>query len=376
MKVGKAVGNTKQVTASKAFTIVELLIVIVVIGILAAITIVGYNAVINNANDKSVQSDISKLADSVKLLSLDNNNVPDGGATSSNTGDSTVLSGISFKPTIGSYDQTVANLYYCSGVINGTEEFTIVARSKSGNAYAYSSRSGVSSFSGYTWTSANNGVALCGVAGYTAPFNWSYGYSPAANYGWFAWAFNGEVLTNLVTNPSMETNSTGWAVYTGMNAPVRVATGGWAGSAYLSATGSNTSTSPRVYIDIPSNVGDVMSVSYHVRSDGQAATNGLMAIKSMSGLSELSTIVTKIVTWSPDASGWVLGTVTFTVPSGGDHVRLSLGVQSTANYTGTMGIDGVIAVVSANIPQYADGNTPRWSWTGTANNSTSTGPAL
>ena len=184
------VGNTKQAITSKAFTIVELLIVIVVIGILAAIIIVGYGAVINNANDKSVQSDISKLADSVKLLGLDNNNIPDGGATSSSTGDPTVLSGISFKPNIGSYDKTVANLYYCSGFINGTKEFSIVARSKSGNAYSYNSKSGVSSFSGYTWTSSSNGVALCGVAGYTAPFNWSYGYNPVLNYGWYSWASN------------------------------------------------------------------------------------------------------------------------------------------------------------------------------------------
>jgi prepilin-type N-terminal cleavage/methylation domain-containing protein len=42
------------------FTIVELLIVIVVIGILAAITIVAYNGIQDRANDTSVKSDYGK----------------------------------------------------------------------------------------------------------------------------------------------------------------------------------------------------------------------------------------------------------------------------------------------------------------------------
>ena len=41
------------------FTIVELLIVIVIIGILAAISIVAYNGVIGKANDSAVQQDLS-----------------------------------------------------------------------------------------------------------------------------------------------------------------------------------------------------------------------------------------------------------------------------------------------------------------------------
>lgn len=47
------------------FTIVELLIVIVVIGILAAITIVAYNGVQKRANDAKMQSDLSELKKAV-----------------------------------------------------------------------------------------------------------------------------------------------------------------------------------------------------------------------------------------------------------------------------------------------------------------------
>jgi len=50
---------------SKGFTIVELLIVVVVIAILAAITIVSYNGVQNRASDAAVKSE---LAQNVKLV--------------------------------------------------------------------------------------------------------------------------------------------------------------------------------------------------------------------------------------------------------------------------------------------------------------------
>lgn len=363
---------------SDAFTIVELIIVIVVIAILAAVIIVGYTAVIGNANDKSVQTDISKLADSIKLKSLDDDSIPAGGATSSNTGDSTILPGVTFKPNVGAYDTTVSNLYYCSGTLNGSDEFAVAARSKSGKAFSYISNKGVADFAGYTWTTSNNGVAACTALGFTAPFTWSYGYNPSPNYGWLAWAYNGTILTNLATNPSLETNATGWLTYTGVAAPTRVTTTPWVGSARLSAVGLGTATSPRVYTDIAAVTGDTISVSFRVRSDGQAATAGFLVAKTITAIggSELSTFYSNSSPWTPDANGWVNATGTFVVPSGGGAVRLSIGLSSASNYSGTMGIDGLIAVKSGTIPTYADGNTSRWSWTGTANNSTSTGPAL
>lgn len=361
---------------TKAFTIVELLIVIVVIGILAAIAVIGYGAVIGNANDKSVQSDLNTVADAIKLKGLDDNGLPSGGATSSNTGDSTQLSGISFKPTDKSYDTTVSNLFYCKGAINGVDEFAVAARSKSGKAFSYISTKGVSNFSGYTWSASNNGVAVCTALGFSAPFTWSYGYNPGPTYGWFTWAYNGTVLTNLITNPSLETNSTGWSAYTGLAAPTRVTTTPFVGTARLSAVGSSASTTPRVAMTIPATAGDVLSLTYQVRSDGQTPTSALTSIKLMSGATELSTFYGTNTTWTPNGNGWVKVTATFTVPSGGDGIKLTLGINSAANYSGTLGIDAVMLVASSKVPTYADGATARWSWSGTTNNSTSSGPEL
>lgn len=52
---------TKQIK-SRGFTIVELLIVIVIIAILAAITIVAYNGIQNRANTSAAQSAASNVA--------------------------------------------------------------------------------------------------------------------------------------------------------------------------------------------------------------------------------------------------------------------------------------------------------------------------
>jgi len=56
-----------KIRKSKAFTIVELLVVIVVIGILASITIVAYTGVSNRAISASLQADLSNASNSLKI---------------------------------------------------------------------------------------------------------------------------------------------------------------------------------------------------------------------------------------------------------------------------------------------------------------------
>jgi prepilin-type N-terminal cleavage/methylation domain-containing protein len=64
------------------FTIVELLIVIVVIGILAAITIVAYNGIQDRARDVRTQSDIKNVYMIVEKYAVDNGSYPSTGGLS------------------------------------------------------------------------------------------------------------------------------------------------------------------------------------------------------------------------------------------------------------------------------------------------------
>lgn len=107
------------------FTIVELLIVIVVIAILAAVSIIAYGGIQNRANDAAIQNDLRNLGQKVKAYMVDNTEPP--------TADQAGLEGIA-KVTKGSYDSSIAfstSLLYC----RTATKFGFVARSKSGQSF-------------------------------------------------------------------------------------------------------------------------------------------------------------------------------------------------------------------------------------------------
>ncbi len=67
---------TKLNKNNQAFTIVELLIVIVVIGILAAITIVAYNGIQNRARTTTLKSDLRQAQTQLELARVDTSSYP------------------------------------------------------------------------------------------------------------------------------------------------------------------------------------------------------------------------------------------------------------------------------------------------------------
>lgn len=73
------INNTKQsvsTTRGTGFTIVELLIVIIVIGILAAITITAFNGVQVRARDSGRIAKIESIAKAIELYAVDNGYYP------------------------------------------------------------------------------------------------------------------------------------------------------------------------------------------------------------------------------------------------------------------------------------------------------------
>lgn len=98
-----SVNNLQQLRAERGFTIVELLIVIVVIGILAAIVIVAYNGVQNRAKTSKAQSAASAVIKKLEAYRADETgSYPATFGTLTNSSNSTktyYVTGITFTTT-------------------------------------------------------------------------------------------------------------------------------------------------------------------------------------------------------------------------------------------------------------------------------------
>ncbi len=135
------------------FTIVELLIVIVVIGILATITIVSYTGVQNRAFDITVQSDLKNLATYIELYKIDNAKYP---SSSSNLGTLNYRS--SNKNAYAVDGTTQINMTYCYDSTSAATTYAVLAMSKSGNKFVVGDTKSLGTHTG-TW--GNGSTANC-----------------------------------------------------------------------------------------------------------------------------------------------------------------------------------------------------------------------
>ncbi len=84
--------------SSSGFTIVELLIVIVIIAILAAITIVAYNGIQGRARDNSRYADVKAIIKALELYKADNGTYPTTDVTAmANTPGCSIATGYSYS---------------------------------------------------------------------------------------------------------------------------------------------------------------------------------------------------------------------------------------------------------------------------------------
>lgn len=321
---------------SKGFTIVELLIVIVVIGILAAITIVAYNGIQERARASSVSSALSQAATKLAVYQVDN---PDLFPA-----DKTALDAIGIKDT--------SNVTYQYTRTSGTP-----------NTFCLTATTGVTSYkiSNTSTTPSAGGCAGHGVGGVAA-------------------------VTNLAINPSIEIDSTNWAerwygAGGGAGSMTRTAAAALYGNYGLRktwTTGGGGQDIGMQYIT-PVTAGKTYTFSAYIRASVVTNHKAFIAWRD-SVNAQIGSAVNGAEVSIP-ANTWQRLSVTATAPAGATTVTFVWGPYpssgSPASIAGqTLDFDGLMISESSTALTYADGTSANWVWNGTANNSTSTGPPL
>jgi prepilin-type N-terminal cleavage/methylation domain-containing protein len=304
-------------TSRKGFTIVELLIVIVVIGILAAITIVAYNGIQNRARASSVSSALSQAAKKLAVYQVDN---PDAYPA-----DKAALDALGVKDT-------------------GDVTYEYTRMSGTPNTYCLTATNGTTS---YKISNASTTPTAGGCAGH------SQGGVAA--------------ITNIVPNPKgTSSTSTGWfrpLVGTDMTTASNVtfnSRSDWNRIAY-NGTGNSTA---RLRLPLTSLTnGTSYTTSVLLGNNNASATTvtfdfcdqGSSSITLQPGEVKRHTFTASRATYDATYS----------------FVDISFGAVAT----GILATEAMVTT-GTNTYNYADGDTTNWIWNGTANNATSTGPAV
>ncbi|HEY8886267.1 MAG TPA: type II secretion system protein [Candidatus Microsaccharimonas sp.] len=368
------VGNIIKRKQRKGFTIVELLIVIVVIGILAAIVIVGYGAVVNNANDTSVKADLQKMDDTFKQFALDND-----GVFPASVADLTTLSSIKLNPN--SYATTnSANIYLCTNSTSG--EYALIAMSKSGNRFVVKSERGISQYKGnIVWnaTTSNYATTCADIdPTYTSPAGNPAGMIGSAFLPWTGVTTQQQYITNTITNPSLESNTlTGITAY--YSAPLSVDTtkAAFGTSSLKIVTNNANAATPQGGIFSGDNSAVpgatyTCSVSVFGPTGKSFTIDGRIFNSSGAYLTEGLGRNTFVMN-----ATWQRVSMSFTAPASTGSIALEgrmIGADMASGLT--IWMDGAMCAQTSLSYNYADGASTGWNWSGAAKLSTSSGPGL
>lgn len=152
-----------QIT-TRGFTIVELLIVIVIIAILAAITIVAFNGIQNRAKTSSAQSAATTLAKKAEAYHAENSQYPNTAnvitGTGTQNGVTTATTSTWYSAAGGAFSTTASTTFTsATAAPSNPKSVYYVANTTLGGCIYYRD------FAANTWSFVQAGTATCTAGG-------------------------------------------------------------------------------------------------------------------------------------------------------------------------------------------------------------------
>jgi len=326
-----------RATRQKGFTIVELLIVVVVIAILAAITIIGYNGITQRAKESVAKDAVATAMKKIAVAAVDNADVFPADLSSLNLPSS---NGVTYQYSVN--NSTNPKGYCITATANGTSYYL-------GSNFTYTSGSTSTTNQSTPTSGACPGHGTGGVA------ITNYSLNPGAEVN--ASGFSGPNGSTTVRDTSIAHKGVGSVLVTmpvnGSSSTVGSAVFNY--SDFTTILEPSTTYTASAWVWVPSGtVGVIMSVQGSGRASTTNPAERITAVKGQ----------------------WVRIYNTLTTGASGNLVIYILNNAATTVAGTQFWIDDVMIVKGDTPANYADGNTPGWVWNGAAGNSTSKGPAV
>lgn len=304
------------------FTIVELLIVVVVIAILAAITIVAYNGITQRAHASMAQQGLDQAVKKIKTYAIEN----------SESFPSTLASvGIVNSSAVTytySMDSTVRPRTFCVTATAGTEVFHMDQDS-------------------------------------TSPQPDACAQAPV-----------GPLITNLFPDPSATTLANFIPANTsGASAIITDGTARTGTTHYRKTSGSALLGLITFAPYMPVTSGETYTGYCWLRPSTSGRQLSMRLTWHDASNNTVGTATTGSLTPLP-VSTWTRVVVSGSAPTGATQARLLVNGTIAFSSGNSLDIDSCMVTAGATVYNFADGSSPGWSWAGTPNASTSSGPEI